>query len=216
MAGFGLCPWIPQGRDPLVLPLPCWAALPWSPTPPPPHSSPCVHTEIVALAPQVQADISPLVPAGHSLPPHLHSSLLSQPLAAPVGTWRALRQQEGAKNQGREVLALPTGRMQPAEDGTVSPRPRSPLQLGCAPGLVLREGQEGEVSTEGAAEGEAALQRQPEAGLAARLRTVPTAPRGRGRRSSKVAPRAQREPPRQKFSFISPAPGPGYKLAQLI
>lgn len=74
------------------------------------------------------------------------------------------------------MLALPTGRMQPAEDGTVSPRPRSPLQLGCAPGLVLREGQEGEVSTEGAAEGEAALQRQPKPGLAARLRTVPTAP----------------------------------------
>lgn len=41
-------------------------------------------------------------------------------------------------------------------------------------------------------------------------------PPGRGRRSSKVAPRAQRKPPRQKFSFISPAPGPGYKLAQLI
>lgn len=110
------------------------------------------------------------------------------------------------------MLPLHTDRMEPAEDGTVSPRPRSPLQLGCAPGLAHKEGQEGKASAGGAAEGKAALQRQPEPGL----RAVPTAPGGEEGVPQR-SPQGHRASLPIRNSLLSPpAPGPGYKLAQLI
>lgn len=174
------------------------AAPPGSPPPPPPGFSPYPRcTEIAAVAQPALAHISP-VPALPLFPdgarPHVqcsdsHFHLSRRQPSLPLHAH--IREQLWGKEQGQEAAVH-------RRDAacSASPGSQSPLQLSPAPASEWQRGQKA-----------AWPFRASSSTCRGSNLSSPPLP-ARGRHSSKVAPRAQLQPPHQKFSFISPAPGP--------